>query len=181
MTKPLVELLTLDKNELSFAQVIAGISPRTLRRVFGSWISFVIIICILVALAPGISVVFMNMTFAIMAVFTVVIFAQSRIAEGWPTVIYYERKLGVVQDPIARSFIFVPLSVVKNVEPFHIQPNKKALAVVLDETKISEQDKETLNKAIWPHDDRLIAMTYFKKRKRAIDDINQLMTKKSVA
>jgi hypothetical protein len=166
-----VSVEQLEPNEIAYAKVIAGVSPSVLRRVFGSWILFVCIIGVVVSLAPDISIEFLSMTFIVLFLFSVMIFFQSRISEGWPSVIIYERKLGVVKDPQAREFIFVSKALIKDALPIEIPQNKKAVEIKLKPALLTSDDLAVLRQGIWPRDDSLLAMTYFKKRQLVVADI----------
>ena len=89
-SKANVTLLELEPQEIKFAKVIAGVSPFVLRRVFGFWVLFVAIIAGVVTVAPDLSSTFVMMTLAALLLFTVMIFYQSRISEGWPAIIHSE-------------------------------------------------------------------------------------------
>lgn len=162
--KAQVMLLELEPQEIKHAKVISGVSPYVLRRVFGFWILFVAAIGGLVTVAPDLSVDFITMTLVVLLAFTVLIFSQSRIAEGWPAIIHYHNKIGVVQDPVARRFLLVPETLVTDAKPHTLKPNKKAVAIELDDSGLNELEKSLLQQAIWPEDNRLIALSYFKKR-----------------
>ncbi len=166
-TKAAVTLFQLDPQEIKHARVIAGVSPTVLRRVFGFWILFVAAICGLVSVAPDLSTTFISMTCVVMLLFTVVIFYQSRIAEGWPSIIHYHNRIGVVQEPVLRQFLMVDDAIVTRAEPHTLKPNKKAIAISIDDSHLDAEEVALLQQAIWPDDNRLIALSYFKKR----DDI----------
>ena len=106
------------------------------------------------------------------------IFYQSRISEGWPAILYYHGRLGVVKDPISRQFLFVSPSIVKTASPTVLKPNKKAVAIELDTRELSENDKFLLQQAIWPSEDKLIALSYFKKRENICSAIADVLKRK---
>ena len=170
-----IKIKTLDKDTLKQATIFSGISPRAMRRVFAAWSLFSIIVAIIVVMAPGLSQTFVLTVFGILVAFTVAMFAQSRIAEGWPAVLTTENEICVIRDPQKREFICVPVSLVKQAEPAFIKPNKKALALMLDTSQLSAQDIETLNKAVWPRDDRLLALAQFISRDKACRNIQQAL------
>ena len=159
-----VALLELEPQEIKHAKVIAGVSPYVLRRIFGFWIVFVAAIGGLVTVAPDLSQNFVTMTLVVLLLFTVLIFYQSRIAEGWPAVIHYHNRIGVVQDPVARRFLMVHDSLITDAKPHVLKPNKKAVVIEFDSSSLTEQDKALLEQAIWPQEDSLISLSYFKKR-----------------
>ncbi|MDC8830689.1 hypothetical protein [Alteromonas gilva] len=154
----------MEPQELKHARVIAGVSPAVLRRVFGFWVLFVASICGLVSVAPNLSLFFVSMTGAVLLLFTVLIFYQSRVSEGWPAVIHYHNRIGVVQEPMLRQFLMVDDSIVVGAEPHTLKPNKNAVAITIDDSQLSDDDKALLQQAIWPDEKRLIALSYFKKR-----------------
>lgn len=172
-----VKVLQLDAQEVKHATVIAGVSPNVLRRVFVIWVLMVAAIAAVVSAAPDLTLFFVAMTIAVLLAFSVLIFSQSRISEGWPAIVYYHGKLGVVKDPIQREFIFVPLEVVVTALPHILTPNKKAVAIQLDESGLNDADKALLNQAIWPYDDKLVALSYFKKRENICKKIIELRNK----
>lgn len=173
-SKNQVSLLELEPQEVKHAKVIAGVSPYVLRRVFGFWVLFVAGIGGLVTVAPDLSMNFVIMTLVVLLVFTILIFYQSRIAEGWPAIIHYHNRIGVVQDPVARRFLFVPDSLVTDARPHVLKPNKKAVVIEFDNSSLNEKDKSLLQQAIWPEEDCLIALSYFKKREVICADIKKL-------
>ncbi len=174
-SKSQVSLLELEPQEIKHAKVISGVSPYVLRRVFGFWVVFVAAIGGLVTVAPDLSQTFITMTLVVLLLFTFLIFYQSRIAEGWPSVIHYHNAIGVVQDPVARRFLFVADNLVTDAKPHVLTPNKKAVAIHFDDSQLTDEDKSLLQQAIWPEDNCLIALSYFKKRE------NICATVKSVA
>ncbi|MFS1703584.1 hypothetical protein [Alteromonas sp. AMM-1] len=177
-TNSLVSLFQLEPQEIKHAQVLSGVSPFVLRRVFGFWMLFVLGIAGIVSVAPGLSMFFVSMTFIVLLLFTFLIFYQSRISEGWPAILYYHGRIGVVKDPISRQFLFVAPDIVKSASPMLLKPNKKAVAIELDTSALSDNDKFLLEQAIWPSENKLIALSYFKKRETICDAIAQLLQKK---
>ncbi len=170
-------LVRLDKPHIRRARVFSGISPKAMRRVFGAWLAFVAVVGLLVFLAPGLSITFILTTVAMLIVFTVAMFAQSRIAEGWPAVLVDQDMLYVVRDPYKREFFQLPPSLVTSVESTLIKPNKKAIALLLDTAQLTESDIEMLNQAVWPRDDRLLALAHFISRDKACADISQYISR----
>ena len=141
-----------DKQSLKLVDVISGISPNAMRRVFGGWIFFAAIVGVIVAVAPDLSAQFIGLTLFVLIAFTLVMFGQSRISEGWPAIICDNDYIGVVRDPVKREYICVPSVLVKEAIPTLIKPNKKAIEIVLDSDQLSEQDQDVLNQAVWPRD-----------------------------
>ena len=176
-SKAAVTLFQLEPQELKHAKVISGVSPFVLRRVFGFWILFVAVIAGFITVAPGLSLSFVSMTMVVLLLFTVLIFYQSRIAEGWPSIIHYHGRIGVVKDPIAREFLLVKDELISEAKPHILKPQKKAVAIEFDDSQLSENDRALLQQAIWPEDNRLIALSYFKKREVICDAINAIAQK----
>ncbi|MEC9062491.1 MAG: hypothetical protein VYC55_12870 [Pseudomonadota bacterium] len=160
-----------DKQSLKLVDVISGISPNAMRKVFGGWIFFAAIVGVIVAVAPDLSAQFIGLTLFVLIAFTLVMFGQSRISEGWPAIICDNDYIGVVRDPVKREYICVPSALVKEVNPTLIKPNKKAIEIVLDSEQLSEQDQDVLNQAVWPRDSKLIGLAHFKKREDACDSL----------
>ncbi|WP_218312035.1 hypothetical protein [Alteromonas antoniana] len=175
--KPVV-LRTYSKAQLKQIQVLTGISPNAMRRVFGGWILFAAVVGGIVAVAPDLSLQFIVMTMLVLVAFTVAMFAQSRIAEGWPAIIADGDYIGVVRDPQAREFVCVPVERIKNVEPTLIKPNKKAVAILLYTSQLTESDVEVLNQAVWPRDDKLLGLAHFKSREDACDRVLEYISPK---
>ncbi|QJR82295.1 hypothetical protein CA267_016835 [Alteromonas pelagimontana] len=170
-----VTIRTFDKAQLKQAIIFSGISPKVMRRVFGAWILFALIVGVIVSLAPDLSKTFIFTTFGALIAFTIAMFAQSRIAEGWPSIVFLENEICVIRDPQKREFICVLPDAVKQVEPSFIKPNKKAVAVVLDSEKLSQHDVVLLNKAVWPRDDRLLGLAHFIPREEACERIRETL------
>ncbi|MCW8108269.1 hypothetical protein OPS25_07155 [Alteromonas ponticola] len=156
-----VNLREFDKTQLKQAKVLSGISPAILRRVFIGWLLFCFVVAAIVAAAPDLSDSFVLMTLTILVVFTIVMFAQNRLDEGWPAIIYLDEEIGVVCDPQARKYICVPLHLIEGVKATTIKPNKKAVAILLKENRLSHADKDILNEAVWPREDKLLATVYY--------------------
>lgn len=175
--KPVV-LRTYSKAQLKQIQVLTGISPNAMRRVFGGWILFAAVVGGIVAVAPDLSLQFIVMTMLVLVAFTVAMFAQSRIAEGWPAIIADGDYIGVVRDPQAREFVCVPVERIKNVEPTLIKPNKKAVAILLYTSQLTESDVEVLSQAVWPRDDKLLGLAHFKSREDACDRVLEFISPK---
>lgn len=174
-----VKIQKFDKKTLSDAQVIAGISPKAMRRVFSGWLFFALTVGAIVAFAPDLSQEFILITIFVLVSFTFVIFWQSRIAQGWPSIIYTEDAIGVVRDPQMRQFVCIDVHAVKEARPAVIKPNKKAVEIVAEPSLLSEKDIEKLNRAVWPRDDRLIGLTHFKKREEVCNKINAILSRSS--
>ena len=81
-----VVLRQYDKQTLKHVDIISGISPNAMRRVFGGWILFVAIVAVIVSVAPDLSVQFIGLTLFVLVAFTLLMFGQSRISEGWPAI-----------------------------------------------------------------------------------------------
>ena len=160
-----------DKQSLKTVDVISGISPNAMRRVFGGWIFFAAVVGVIVAVAPDLSAQFIGLTLFVLVAFTLVMFGQSRISEGWPAIICDQNFIGVVRDPVAREYICVNASVVVDAKPTLIKPNKKAVEIQLNHEKLSEQDITLLKKAVWPYSDKLVGLAHFKKREEACESV----------
>lgn len=169
-----VSLLELEPQEIKHARVISGVSPYVLRRVFGFWVLFVAAIGGLVTVAPDLSVTFVTMTLVVLLLFTFLIFYQSRIAEGWPAIIHYHNSIGVVQDPVARRFLFVSDNLLTDAKPHVLTPNKKAVAIEFDNSELNDKEKSLLQQAIWPEENCLIALSYFKKRENICAAVREI-------
>ena len=160
-----------DKHSLKVVDVISGISPNAMRRVFGGWIFFAAVVGVIVGVAPDLSAQFIGLTLFVLVAFTLVMFGQSRISEGWPAIICDENYIGVVRDPVKREYICVSSDLVKTAKPTLIKPNKKAIEIVLDSDKLSKEDQDVLNQAVWPRDNKLIGLAHFKKREDVCDSV----------
>ena len=160
-----------DKQSLKVVDVISGISPNAMRRVFGGWIFFAAVVGVIVSVAPDLSAQFIGLTLFVLVAFTLVMFGQSRITEGWPAIICDNNYIGVVRDPIKREYICVNSALVKEGSPTLIKPNKKAVEIVLDSEQLSAEDQEVLNQAVWPRDNKLIGLAHFKNREEACDSL----------
>ncbi len=167
MSENQVSVKTFSKEELKQAVIFSGISPKAMRRVFAAWCVFCLVVAIIVVMAPDLSQVFQLTVFGVLVAFSLAMFAQSRIAEGWPAMLSSEDEICVIRDPQRREFICVPPSLATSAEPALIKPNKKAIALKLDTAKLSSADVETLNQAVWPRDDRLLALAQFISRDKA--------------
>lgn len=172
-----VSLRSFEKEQLKQAKIFTGISPNAMRRVFGGWILFSCVVGIIVAVAPNLSMQFILTTMFVLVAFTLAMFAQSRIAEGWPSIIYLDGEIGVVRDPQLREFICVPVELVKSVEPTIIKPNKKAIAIRLNEDQLTQEDIAVLLQAVWPRDNKVLGLAHFKHRQDACDAISQWIEK----
>ena len=166
-----VVLRQYDKQTLKHVDIISGISPNAMRRVFGGWILFVAIVAVIVSVAPDLSVQFIGLTLFVLVAFTLLMFGQSRISEGWPAIICDDNTVGVVRDPVKREYICVDKSLVTVANPTLIKPNKKAIEIVLDASRLTESDVAVLNQAFWPRSDRLLGLSHFKRREDACDSV----------
>ena len=166
-----VVLRQYDKQTLKHVDIISGISPNAMRRVFGGWILFVAIVAVIVSDAPDLSVQFIGLTLFVLVAFTLLMFGQSRISEGWPAIICDDNTVGVVRDPVKREYICVDKSLVTVANPTLIKPNKKAIEIVLDASRLTESDVAVLNQAVWPRSDRLLGLSHFKRREDACDSV----------
>ncbi len=166
-----VVLRHYDKQSLKSVDVISGISPNAMRRVFGGWIFFAAIVGVIVAVAPDLSAQFIGLTLFVLVAFTLVMFGQSRISEGWPAIICDQGYIGVVRDPVAREYICVNSNLVKGAQPGFIKPNKKAVEILLHDEKLSEDDQAILKQAVWPHADKLVGLAHFKRREDACESV----------
>ena len=166
-----VVLRQYDKQTLKHVDIISGISPNAMRRVFGGWILFVAIVAVIVSVAPDLSVQFIGLTLFVLVAFTLLMFGQSRISEGWPAIICDDNTVGVVRDPVKREYICVDKSLVTVANPTLIKPNKKAIEIVLDASRLTESDVAVLNQAVWPWSDRLLGLSHFKRREDACDSV----------
>jgi len=166
-----VVLRQYDKQTLKHVDIISGISPNAMRRVFGGWILFVAIVAVIVSVAPDLSVQFIGLTLFVLVAFTLLMFGQSRISEGWPAIICDDNTVGVVRDPVKREYICVDKSLVTVANPTLIKPNKKTIEIVLDASRLTESDVAVLNQAVWPRSDRLLGLSHFKRREDACDSV----------
>ena len=157
-----------DKQSLKVVDVISGISPNAMRRVFGGWIFFAAVVGVIVSVAPDLSAQFIGLTLFVLVAFTLVMFGQSRITEGWPAIICDNNSIGVVRDPVKREYICVNSALVKEANPTLIKPNKKAVEIVLDSEQLSAEDQEVLNQAVWPRDNKLIGLAHLKSVRRRV-------------
>ncbi|QPG06723.1 hypothetical protein IT774_06175 [Salinimonas marina] len=167
-----IELVKLQKSQIRHAKVFSGISPKAMRRVFSTWVIFAILVWILVMFAPGLSSTFILSTALVLVVFTIAMFAQSRVGEGWPAVLVEDDKLHVVRDPYKREFFRLSPELVAHVEGTLIKPNKKAIALVLHTEQLAQEDINMLNQAVWPREDRLLALAHFISRDKACENLN---------
>ena len=166
-----VMIRNYDKQSIRVVDVISGISPNAMRRVFGGWIFFVAVVGVIVSVAPDLSAQFIGLTLFVLVAFTLIMFGQSRIAEGWPAIICDNDYIGVVRDPMKREYICVRSALVQDARPALIKPNKKAVEIVLDKEQLSPEDQEVLNQAVWPREGSLIGLAHFKKREEACDSL----------
>ena len=96
MSDNLVSVKTLDKEQLKHATIFSGISPKAMRRVFAAWCIFCVVVAIIVVMAPDLSQVFQLTVFGVLIAFTLAMFGQSRIAEGWPAVLSSDDEICVL-------------------------------------------------------------------------------------
>ena len=170
-----VVLRTYEPRHLKGVSVISGISPNTMRSVFGGWIFFAAVVAVIITVAPDLSYQFIGLTLFVLVSFTLVIFWQSRISEGWPAIISDDDFIGVVCDPLKRCFILVHKSVITYVTPTIIKPNKKAVQIHLDKSKLSENETNVLKQAVWYRDDAIIGLVHFKHSDEVSERIMQLV------
>ncbi|WP_251140118.1 hypothetical protein [Alteromonas sp. ALT199] len=163
-----VVIRNYDKQSLKVVDVISGISPNAMRRVFGGWIFFAAVVGVIVSVAPDLSTQFIGLTLFVLVAFTLIMFGQSRITEGWPAIICDNSYIGVVRDPVKREYICVNSALIKDAKPTLIKPNKKAIEIILDSEQLSAQDQELLNQAVWPRDNSLIGLALSKSVKRLV-------------
>lgn len=166
-----VEIRQYDKQSLKQVDVISGISPNAMRRVFGGWIFFAALVGVIVSVAPDLSAQFIGLTLFVLVAFTLVMFGQSRISEGWPAIIFDDGVIGVVSDPVKREFICVDTSLIIGASPVLIKPNKKAIEIELDSEKLSSHDQTLLNQAVWPRQGKLVGLAHFKRREDACESV----------
>lgn len=166
-----VVLRHYDKQDLKLVDVISGISPNAMRRVFGGWILFAAMVAVIVSVAPDLSMQFIGLTIIILIAFTLVMFGQSRISEGWPAIICDGDYIGVVRDPVKREFICVHKNVVTGAKPTLIKPNKKAVEINLNTALLTKDDIAVLNQAVWPRSDHLLGLSHFKRREDACESV----------
>ena len=160
-----------DKQSLKVVDVISGISPNAMRRVFGGWIFFAAVVGVIISVAPDLSTQFIGLTLFVLVAFTLIMFGQSRISEGWPAIICDDDLIGVVRDPVKREYICVKSSLVKAANPTLIKPNKKAIEIVLDTDQLSEEEQRVLDQAVWPREGKLIGLAHFKRREDACESL----------
>ena len=160
-----------DKQSLKVVDVISGISPNAMRRVFGGWIFFAAVVGVIISVAPDLSTQFIGLTLFVLVAFTLIMFGQSRISEGWPAIICDDDLIGVVCDPVKREYICVKSSLVKAANPTLIKPNKKAIEIVLDTDQLSEEEQRVLDQAVWPREGKLIGLAHFKRREDACESL----------
>ena len=113
-----------------------------------------------------------------MVAFTLIMFGQSRISEGWPAIISDNNIIGVVRDPVKREYICVDKSIVVDAVPTLIKPNKKAIEIQLSAEKLTEADNDVLKQAVWPRDGKLIGLAHFKRREDACKSLMWCVEKK---
>ena len=160
-----------DKQSLKVVDVISGISPNAMRRVFGGWIFFAAVVGVIISVAPDLSTQFIGLTLFVLVAFTLIMFGQSRRSEGWPAIICDDDLIGVERDPVKREYICVKSSLVKAANPTLIKPNKKAIEIVLDTDQLSEKEQRVLDQAVWPREGKLIGLAHFKRREDACESL----------
>lgn len=166
-----VELRHYDKQSLRLVDVISGISPNAMRRVFGGWIFFAAVVAVIVIVAPDLSAQFVGLTLFVLVAFTLLMFGQSRISEGWPAIISDDNVIGVVRDPVKREYICVDKSLIVDAIPTLIKPNKKAVEIQLRTELLTDEDNEVLKQAVWPREGKLIGLAHFKRREDACESV----------
>lgn len=181
MNEQAVVLRHYDKTTIKHLDVISGISPYAMRRVFGGWILFAAIVGVIVSVAPDLSTEFIGITLLVLVAFTFVMFGQSRITEGWPSIVIDDGYIGVVNDPVKREFVCVKATLVTNAIPSIIKPNKQAVEIQIDKGSLSAVDIEQLKQAVWPREDKLIGLSHFKSREQICDDIMQYVKRIKVS
>ena len=163
-----IALRQLDKAEVKSCQWFAGVRPHMLRRTLVMWLVFAIGLAWIVAVAPDLEPWFSVLTYIVLIVFTFALFGQSRIDEGWPSLIAIDESLGVIQDPYSRTFILLHKSIVQGVNPIILKPTKRAVEINVDAASLSESDSHILLSAVWPRDHSVIAATPMVSRKKVI-------------
>lgn len=181
MNEQAVVLRHYDKTTIKHVDVISGISPYAMRRVFGGWILFAAIVGVIVSVAPDLSTEFIGITLFVLVAFTFVMFGQSRITEGWPSIMIDDGYIGVVNDPVKREFVCVKATLVTDAIPSIIKPNKQAVEIQIDKSSLSAVDIEQLKQAVWPREDKLIGLSHFKSREKICDDIMQYVKRTKVS
>ncbi|MDO6567630.1 hypothetical protein Q4561_11230 [Alteromonas sp. 1_MG-2023] len=166
-----VELRNYEKSQLKQVSVISGISPNAMRRVFGGWILFAALVGIIVSVAPDLDSQFIGLTLFVLVAFTLVMFWQSRISEGWPAIICDDDYIGVVRDPVLREYVCVQKSIITDAKPALIKPNKKAVEMSLDTSLLTDSDMAILKQAVWPREDKLVGLAHFKRREDACESV----------
>lgn len=156
----MVEIRHYSKSTIQQVDVLNGISPTLLKRVFVGWLVFAVIVEAIVFTAPQLSETFVNVTTASLILFTVLLWLQSRMAEGWPSIIHDSGVIGVVVDPTSREFLCASVDTIESVEPTIVKPNKKAVQINLIQSRLTDSDKEQLAKAVWPRESQLIGLSH---------------------
>ena len=169
-----IHVREFSKSDLGLAQVVSGVSPKVLRRVFIGWLAFAFVVAFIVLGAPQLSEAFVGMTFAVLALFTFAIFGQSRISEGWPTIIMVEGFVGVVQDPHQRQFIMIPCELIVDTTATKTREQRKVVEIHVDQSRISEEEKQIIQAALWPHADRVVGMVQYRTRASVVKAIKSI-------
>jgi hypothetical protein len=157
----MVEIRHYNKSTIQQVDVLSGISPTLLKRVFVGWLVFAFIVEAIVFTAPQLSETFVNVTTASLILFTVLLWFQSRMAEGWPSIIHDNGMIGVVVEPTSREFLCASVDIIESIEPTIVKPNKKAVQVNLVQSQLTGSDKKQLEKAVWPRESQLIGLSHF--------------------
>jgi len=175
-----VVLRSYEKQDLKQVDVISGISPDTMRRVFGGWILFSALVAVIVSVAPDLGIQFIGLTLFVLVSFTLVMFWQSRIAEGWPAIICDGSYIGVVSDPVKREFICAHSRVISSASSTLIKPNKKAVEINLNPSLLEDNDNSVLSQAVWPREGKLVGLVHFKHREAICERIMACVEKSSL-
>jgi hypothetical protein len=157
----MVEIRHYNKSTIQQVDVLSGISPTLLKRVFVGWLVFAFIVEAIVFTAPQLSETFVNVITASLILSTVLLWFQSRMAEGWPSIIHHNGMIGVVVEPTSREFLCASIDIIESIEPAIVKPNKKAVQVNLIQSQLTDSDKEQLAKAVWPRESQLIGLSHF--------------------
>lgn len=157
----MVEIRQYDKSSIKNIDVINGVSPTLLKRVFIGWLVFACIVEAIVFTAPKLGETFVNVTTASLLLFTLLLWLQSRLTEGWPSIIHDNGALGVVIDPTSRKFLCASLDVVETAKPAIVKPNKKAVEISLNTQALTDNDMARLNEAVWPRESALVGLCHF--------------------
>lgn len=169
-----VHVREFTKSELARVNIISGVSPKVLRRVFSGWLFFIMVVALVVIGAPQLSATFVGMTISVLLLFTFVIFGQSRISEGWPAIILDQQCVGFVQDPHLRQFIMVPCHLITDAVATKTAQQRKVVEVYLDTRQLGGDEIDVLNTGLWPHRDRVVGMVQYRTRASVVQAIKKL-------